>query len=405
MSDSISSVYSDYICDLVSLYFILFSIQYLVNVLLLLKASGAYIFWPNGSYPIKTEQKGSLTVIRGPVLDEVHEQINTWISQITRIYKGKEHVEVEFTVGPIPIDDGIGKELASQITTGLKTNKTFYTDSNGRDFIKRILDYRTDWELQVNQPVAGNYYPVNLGIYMEDEKKEFSVLVDRSVGGSSLEDGQIELMLHRRFLHDDTKGVGEVLNETVCVSEECTGLTIQGKFYFRIDPLGEGAKWRRSVGQEIYSPFLLAFTEQDGDNWTGSHIPTYSFMDPSYSLPDNVAIVTLQELEDGKVLLRLAHLYETGEDKDLSVVASVELRKLFQGKKISNVTETSLSANQDRVEMEKKKLRWKIAGSVKDEPEVLRGRPVSSSNLVVELGPMEIRTFVIKFEPSFFNPV
>ncbi|PIA32796.1 hypothetical protein AQUCO_04300016v1 [Aquilegia coerulea] len=364
------------------------------------QASGAYIFRPNGTYPIKTEQQGLLTVIRGPVLDEVHEQINTWISQITRIYKGKEHVEVEFMVGPIPIDDGIGKELASQITTAMETNKTFYTDSNGRDFIKRIRDYRTDWELQVNQPVAGNYYPVNLGLYMEDEKREFSVLVDRSVGGSSLEDGQIELMLHRRFLHDDTKGVGEVLNETVCVSEECTGLTIQGKFYFRIDPLGEGAKWRRTVGQEIYSPFLLAFTEQDGDNWTGSHVPTYSFMDPSYSLPDNVAVVTLQELEDGKVLLRLAHLYETGEDKDLSVVASVELRKLFHGKKISKVTETSLSANQDRVEMERKKLRWKIAGAVKDEAEVFRGRPVSSSNLVVELGPMEIRTFIIGFEPS-----
>lgn len=32
---------------------------------------------------------------------------------------------------------------------------------------------------------------------MKDNEKEFSVLVDRSVGGSSLSDGQIELMLHR----------------------------------------------------------------------------------------------------------------------------------------------------------------------------------------------------------------
>jgi len=37
---------------------------------------------------------------------------------------------------------------------------------------------------------------------------------------------------------------------------------IQGKLYYRIDPLGEGAKWRRSFGQEIYSPLLLAFAEQ-----------------------------------------------------------------------------------------------------------------------------------------------
>ncbi|KAF8400068.1 hypothetical protein HHK36_015943 [Tetracentron sinense] len=334
--------------------------------------------------------------MRGPVLDEVHQQLNPWIYQITRVYKAKEHAEVEFTVGPIPVDDGIGKEITTQITTTMKTNKTFYTDSNGRDFIKRIRDYRTDWNLQVNQPVAGNYYPINLGIYMEDNMNELSVLVDRSVGGSSIVDGQIELMLHRRLLHDDARGVGEALNEEVCVHVECAGLTIQGKFYLRIDPLGEGAKWRRTVGQESYSPFLLAFTEQDGDNWMSSHVPTYSGMDPSYSLPDNIAMITLQELEDGKVLLRLAHLYEIGEDKDLSVMASVELKKLFWNKKISKVTETSLSANQERAKMEKNRLVWKVEGS--SGSKVVKGGPVDPAKLVVELGPMEIRTFIIDFD-------
>lgn len=36
----------------------------------------------------------------------------------------------------------------------------------------------------------------------------------------------------------------------------------------------------------------------------------FSGMDPSCVLPDNVAIISLQELDDGTVLLRLAHLYE-----------------------------------------------------------------------------------------------
>ncbi|KAL6013289.1 hypothetical protein ACLOJK_003781 [Asimina triloba] len=185
-----------------------------------------------------------------------------------------------------------------------------------------IRDYRTDWDLQINQPVAGNYYPINLGIYIEDSNTELSILVDRSIGGSSLVDGQIELMLHRRLIHDDSRGVGEALNETVCVLDKCTGLTsvchhkvgvgvgagggalvsclmdgplsVRGKFYIRIDPAEEGAKWRRTFGQEIYSPLLLAFTEQDGDSWTNSHVSTFTAMDPSYSLPDNVAMITLQ---------------------------------------------------------------------------------------------------------------
>ncbi|THF95734.1 hypothetical protein TEA_025327 [Camellia sinensis var. sinensis] len=324
------------------------------------QASGAYIFRPNGIFPLTSEGQIPLTVVRGPLLDEVHQRINSWIYQITRVYKEKEHAEVEFTVGPIPIDDGVGKEIVTKVTTALKSNKTFYTDSNGRDFIERIRDYRADWDLEVNQPVAGNYYPINLGIYMKDDSKEFSILVDRSVGGSSIVDGQLELMLHRRLLHDDSRGVAEALNEIVCVRDECTGLT-------------------------------------DRDKWTNFPVPSFSRMDPSYSLPDNIAVITLEELEDGKVLLRLAHLYEIGEDKDLSVTSVVELKKLFPDKKINKITEMSLSANQEREEMINKRLVWKVEGSPDEDFKVLRGGPVDPVKQVVELAPMEIRTFIIDF--------
>ncbi|XP_009591416.1 probable alpha-mannosidase At5g13980 [Nicotiana tomentosiformis] len=364
-----------------------------------LQASGAYVFRPNGSFPINSEKKVPVTILQGPLLDEVHQNISSWIYQITRVYKEKEHVEVEFTVGPIPIDNGIGKELVTHIQTDIKSNKTFYTDSNGRDFLKRIRDYRADWDLQVNQPAAGNYYPINLGMFLKDNSNEFSVLVDRSVGGSSLVDGQLELMLHRRLLHDDGRGVAEALNETVCALGKCMGLTVQGKYYIRVDPVGEGAKWRRSFGQEIYSPLLLAFSEQDGDKFTKLQVPTFTGIDPSYSLPDNVAIITLQELQDHTVLLRLVHLYEVDEDKDLSTTASVELKRLFPKKKINKIKEMSLSANQGREEMEKKRLKWK-AEAPNDSPLVPRGKPVDPTKLVVELAPMEIRTFVIDLSQS-----
>ncbi|XP_022640500.1 alpha-mannosidase-like [Vigna radiata var. radiata] len=84
------------------------------------------------------------------------------------------------------------------MTTNMATNKEFYTDSNDRDFLKRVRDHRDDWPLQVTQPVAGNYYPINLGIYTKDKKSEFSVLVDRATGGASIKDGEVELMLHNQ---------------------------------------------------------------------------------------------------------------------------------------------------------------------------------------------------------------
>ena len=33
--------------------------------------------------------------------------------------------------------DNIGKEVINKITTDLKTDKLFYTDSNGRELLKR----------------------------------------------------------------------------------------------------------------------------------------------------------------------------------------------------------------------------------------------------------------------------
>lgn len=34
------------------------------------------------------------------------------------------------------------------------------------------------------------------------------------------------LVFSRRLIHDDVRGVGEVLNETVCLLDRCEGLTV-----------------------------------------------------------------------------------------------------------------------------------------------------------------------------------
>ncbi|KAL8472457.1 hypothetical protein ACS0TY_029611 [Phlomoides rotata] len=361
------------------------------------QASGAYIFRPTGSTPSIVSRSVPLKIIRGPLVDEVHQQFSSWIYQIIRVYKDKDHAEVEFTIGPIPTDDGIGKEVITRLSANMATDKVFYTDSNGRDFLKRVRDYRADWPLKVTQPVAGNYYPINLGIYVEDKKSEFSVLVDRATGGSSINDGEIELMLHRRILKDDSRGVGEPLDETVCINNNktCEGLTVRGNYYISVNELGAGARWRRTTAQEIYSPLLLAFSHEGSEKWKSSHLTKASTMQSNYTLPLNVALITLQELVDGSVLIRLANLYEAGEDPDYSTLAKVELKKMFAEKTIKKIKETSLSANQDKSET--KTRTWKVEGETQNSSTPIKGRPVDISSLVVELGPMEIRTFILTF--------
>ena len=94
--------------------------------------------------------------------------------------------------------------------TDIKNDGIFYTDSNGRQMVERRR------KVNSSEPVSGNYYPVNSRILISDPESKHTLVVlnDRSQGGSSLKDGEIELMVHRRCLHDDAFGVGEPLNET-----------------------------------------------------------------------------------------------------------------------------------------------------------------------------------------------
>ena len=62
--------------------------------------------------------------------------------------------------------------------------------------------------MEVFQPIAGNYYPVNAAIYVEDEESSMAVLNDRTQGGASLSPGSIELMVQRRTKADDYQARG-----------------------------------------------------------------------------------------------------------------------------------------------------------------------------------------------------
>ena len=39
----------------------------------------------------------------GPVVTEVHQKFNDWISQVVRLYNNSNHIEFQWMVGPIPI--------------------------------------------------------------------------------------------------------------------------------------------------------------------------------------------------------------------------------------------------------------------------------------------------------------
>jgi lysosomal alpha-mannosidase len=183
-----------------------------------IQSSGAYIFRPNISegvlVPVVNGSVAVTAFTSGPVVQEVRQVLSSWVSQVIRLYPNRTTLELEWCVGPIPgtnIFIDYGKEVVSRFSaSGFITNASWYTDANGREMYHRVRDARP-WGGGNDEPVAGNYYPVNTAIKTVDISSgtTLTVMPDRTEGGSSLQDGAVELMLHRRLLMDDLRGVSE----------------------------------------------------------------------------------------------------------------------------------------------------------------------------------------------------
>lgn len=212
------------------------------------QTSGAYIFRPNKTKPyvMCDSNKAKVTIVQGPLFQEIRQSFGPIVSQVIRLYKDVPYAEFEHTVGPIPITDGAGKEIITRFDTNIKSAGIFYTDANGREMKQRIRNHRDTWSLKVSEPVSGNYYPVNSRIFIKDPTSQLTVMSDRSQGGASINDGQLEVMLHRRLLVDDFLGVGEALNET---DAKGIGLVTRGKHRVLLTKPNEAAQFHRTQGE------------------------------------------------------------------------------------------------------------------------------------------------------------
>lgn len=356
------------------------------------RASGAYIFRPNGTDPHILNANVSYQSYVGRVVKEIQQTFNSWLTQVIRLYKDEEYVEFDWVVGPIPVKDGIGKEVITRFHADLTTN-SFYTDANGREIKQRILNYRPTWDLNLSEPVAGNYYPINSRIYAQDVNKnvQMTILNDRSQGGSSLKNGSIELMIHRRLLHDDAFGVGEALNEP---GVDGHGLVVKGKHYLLVSDISSAAPKHRKLAEKLFMAPLLSFVSIKSVKQYISNFRTQaSFV--SQPLPSNVHLLTLEPWSDKKILLRLEHMYEHYEDpKNLSKPVKVSLTNLFKNFDITSVREMTLGANQYKNEsfvMNWSRLHILKKHSIKEARNYQWKKLNSGFDIV--LTPMQIRTF------------
>ncbi len=202
---------------------------------------------------------------------------------------------IETFIDSIPIADGVGKEVTMNLKTRYNNGKTFYTDSMGLEEQTRVLDYRPTWAYQVNEPTSGNYYPINSFIKIQDSttNKTVTVITDRSQGGTVMRSGEIEIMIHRRLLADDGRGVEEPLNETDSDKQGLRQLVrhyvVFGNEYRAVQ------KWN---DQRILPTFVVSSSTTFGSKTIRS---------APISVPETVKLY-LRPFEDGTYLLRLHNM-------------------------------------------------------------------------------------------------
>jgi len=204
--------------------------------------------------------------------------------------------------------------------------------------ILRTLDHRYSWNYTVNEPIAGNYYPLSQAISIADfdANIQYTFISDRNRGGSSLADGQLETMIHRRLLQDDGRGVDEPLNENTA---------IYTRDYLLKDTVANAAKGYRTQMQKSLNQIQFAFSGASTlTNWITNYNLVFSPL--TANLPANVYMQTLRPVvfpqSDTGFIMRLRHVYMVGEDASLSRPVTFDITNLFKGKTFSNFKEMNL---------------------------------------------------------------
>ncbi|CAH0712856.1 unnamed protein product, partial [Brenthis ino] len=316
--------------------------------------SGVYSFRPAQEKPISVTDTVMYHTIRGSLVKEIRQRFTDWITQIIRLYRGEEFVEIEWIIGPVPIGNDLGKEVVTIFKSNITNNGIFYTDSNGRQMIKRSCLNESSGGTS-KRKLAACQYPVRK-ICLENSRDGLCVLTDRAQAGTSYNDGEIELMVHRRLLTDDGFGLEEALNE----EEFGLGLVVRGKHRIfvgshkqDVDDLSFFERASQMYRRWVYEPWLFLTQGEKISRRKWQNVRNKRFTGLRlHGLPHHIHILTLEPWKGGSVLLRLENTLEKshgppnlGGNLPNPSLITVDLKKIFLFI-ITRVEETTLGANQ-----------------------------------------------------------
>ncbi|XP_015247239.1 PREDICTED: epididymis-specific alpha-mannosidase [Cyprinodon variegatus] len=375
--------------------------------------SDNYIFSANGSAS-RAYEAVEMEIVPGRVLTEIRQRFyreegdkDYAYSITTRVpeYSGAgapcHRLEQTYSLGPLRLNT----EVVLRTSSSLNNNKTLYSDDNGYQMMKRT------YKKFPNNTLARNYFPMVRAAYIQDDLSRLVLLSDRAHGVSSQADGQIEVMLHRRLWNNLQWNLGYnlTLNDSSVVTPT---------LWMMLGSVSTTSKlYQRGAVELQHRPVVMSI-DQPGKRWTGKE-PSFNPPIPPVVLPPNLHLLSLSilgwnyssnhdlhisHLHSGKqvdsepdydrVLLRVMHLYEEGDDPELSKPVTVNFKDVLKGLgEVRDLEERSLTGTWNITSLQRWK--WKTADNFGKKNEQ-HGSSVGK-DFTVTISPKEIRTFFIHF--------
>ncbi|CAK9296984.1 unnamed protein product [Gordionus sp. m RMFG-2023] len=383
-------------------------------------SSGAYIFRPN-AYEAN-DISSFFDGIDLEIIKQARQIFSSWLYQEITLYEGASYLEMAWTVGPIPIHDQIPKEIIIRIDSDIRSSvikknvakrkskiskedvddtfskiNKFYTDSNARFMVPRSVmiseninntqndQNSEDWDVNF---ISKQYYPVDSKIFIKDEEgndnklqRQLGIVNDRAQGGTSLKEGSLELMLHRRLIYDDSLGVGEPLDE---MGSNGQGLIARGKNLLVFDNTLQCNKLMTQLAQSVYlSPQAMFLTRNE------SVVPT-SKQFIFNAFPPNLHLLTLYQWGK-RILLRLEHIYSPNEHPELSKSVTIDIKNIFKTFTVESYIEMSLGVNQNQSSLHR--YSWPTKSNINFNINTEERQKDNQPNIT--LNPLDIKTYLL----------
>uniref|UniRef100_A0A8C3BT26 Alpha-mannosidase n=1 Tax=Cairina moschata TaxID=8855 RepID=A0A8C3BT26_CAIMO len=164
--------------------------------------SGAYLFLPDGdAKPYIFTDPPTVRVAHGKIFSEIvcffHHVTHTM-----RLYnvQGLEGQSIEVS-NIVDIRGEYNRELAMRISSDINSQNRFYTDLNGYQIQPRLTMSKL--------PLQANVYPMTTMAYIQDVGVRLTLHSAQSLGVASLKNGQLEVIMDRRLMQDDNRGLGQ----------------------------------------------------------------------------------------------------------------------------------------------------------------------------------------------------